>query len=104
MDDVLIVAIIFGFSLVAIKLILDFMKERSHSKSTSSAGSSLTTSELKMLVQDAVEEAVDERFTQFEKRLEKRSDPKLIPAAGKNDPEVETRASPPVGSDRETAR
>ena len=104
MDDVLIVAIIFGFSLIMVKLILDFMKDRGRSESAANASSSLTTSELKMLVQDAVEEAVDERFTQFEKRLEKRSEPKLFPTAGRGEPELEKPASPPVGSDRETAR
>lgn len=105
MEDVLIVTIIFGSALGAVKLILDFLQQRSpQKKSSSGADASITTSELKILVHEAVEEALDERFAQFEKRLEKYNEPRLIPAARKEAPQIEKPASPPVASERDAAR
>ncbi|MEX0601049.1 MAG: hypothetical protein WD205_10420, partial [Rhodothermales bacterium] len=80
MDEVLIVAIIFGSLLGMLKLWLDYRRDRNQvTPPASGAEPSITTSELKALVADAVEEVVDRRFDQLERRLEKRDRSQLLP-------------------------
>lgn len=106
MEDALIVLIVFGFALLAIKLILDYARDKHRVRASADTGSSLTQSELRMIVQDAVEDALDERFGRLERRLEKMQAPRLTPASSEAEADIEGArpASPPVQRDFDSIR
>lgn len=79
MEEAVIVLIVFGCFAIITKMVLDYAKEK-HRMRASSAGSSLTSSELRAIIQQAVEEAMDEHFVRIEHRLESLSQPSLLTA------------------------
>ena len=102
MEDALIILIIFGSALIAVKLILDFNKEKYRSKA--GGGSSLTTSELKNVMREAIEEAVDSRLERLERRLEEMEEPRLLAAPRTHREELEAPPAPPIARDRDSTR
>ena len=94
MEEVFVVAIIFGSALAAIKMGLSYRRDRLGAKTTTPSDPSLTTSELKSLITEAVEEALDRRISKLEKRLEEREKPRLYPAT--ETPPDETAAEHPA--------
>lgn len=91
---IVIIAIIAGTLSGLVKQILEYKKSKHAARSTGSEGASLTTSELRRLMQAAVEEgnlSLEARFDELEARLdrlEKRGEPRLLPAADEALPEA----------------
>ncbi len=107
MDEVLIVAIVFGSVLGMLKLVLDYRRDRKKvTQPTAGAESSITTSELKNLVARAVEDVVDGRFDELERRLEEGNRTQLISgrSSAVDDAELDHPAPPLVARDRDAAR
>lgn len=111
MEDVLLVFIIFGSIVAIVKLALDYAREKQRGSSSATGGSSLTSSELKAIMQEAVDDALDERFERFERLLEEMEEPRLIPASTKEadntddfDVSEVKPESPPTQRDRESLR
>lgn len=103
MEEALIVFIVFGCVVAVTKLALDYARDKHRMRSSAGSGSSLTSSELKALVQDAVEDAMDERFGRLERRLEKMQEPRLIPANMQDVDVSEAKPdSPPIQRDRDS--
>lgn len=105
MEEALIVLIVFGSLLAVVKLALDYARDKHQARYSASSGSSLTSSELKAIVERAVEDVIDERFVKLERRLEALSEPRLL-SSGSDQPDIEEVKSefPPVQSDRDTLR
>lgn len=110
MEDVLVVAIVFGSLLALAKMLLEYNRNKFKVKTTATSEPSMTTSELKALLTDAVEDVVDRRFDRLEERLSKRLETddrrRLMPAveSGPDDVELEHPAPPLVARDRDTIR
>jgi hypothetical protein len=108
MEEVIVTAIVFGSLLAAIKLWLDYRRDKNQISATSRHSEpSLTTSELKALLTEAVEEVVDARIDRLEERLEAHDRPRLAPfstATQPHDAELEHPAQPLVGRDREATQ
>lgn len=103
MEDALIVFIVFGCIVAVVKLALDYARDKQRVRASAGADSSLTTSELKALMQDAVEDALDERFGQLERRLEEMQEPRPMPANKEDLDLTEAKPeSPPTQRDRES--
>lgn len=103
MEDALIVFIVFGCIVAVVKLALDYARDKQRVRASEGSGSSLTTSELKALMQEAVEDALDERFGRLERRLEEMQEPRLIPASSEEMDLTEAKPeSPPTQRDRES--
>ena len=101
-EELIVVFVVFGSALAAIKLILDFAKEKNRAKT--SGGSSMTTSELKSVMREAIEEAVDHRLERLEKRLEHLEEPRLLASRTTHREELEAPPAPPVARDRDSTR
>lgn len=107
MDEVIIVAIIFGSILAALKLFFDYRRDRNQTKTSASPEPSLTTSELKKMLGEVVDEALDRRLGAMEQRLEERERFKLMPAsssAGQEIAEDDHPGAPLVKGDRSATR
>ena len=103
MEEALIVFIVFGCIVAVTKLVLDYSRDKHRARASVGSGSSLTSTELRALVQDAVEDALDERFGRLEKRLDRLQERRLIPANTEDlDVEEAKPEFPPVQSDRES--
>lgn len=103
MEEALIVFIVFGSILAVIKLILDYSRDKHRANASAGSESSLTSSELRALVQHAVEDALDERFGRLERRLEKMQEPRLMPASMEEVDVSEAKPdSPPIQRDRDS--
>lgn len=104
MEEALIVFIVFGCFVAITKLILDYSRDKQRMRSSAGSNSSLTSTELKALVQGAVEDALDERFGRLERQLERLQEPRLLPAGMEDDIDVSEAKPdfPPVPRDRES--
>lgn len=104
MDEVAVVAIVFAFIFLSLKLLLDYFRDRNKVKA-SAAGSSMTSSELRNLIEEAVETALGDRLTGIERRLDAFDKPQLMPASQQpENVELEHPASPPIIRDRDATR
>lgn len=107
MEDVFVVAIVFGSLLGMLKLWLNYRRDRNQVSASSRAPEpSLTTSELKALLTDAIEEAFDRRIDLLENRLAANDRARLAPASssGPDDVELEHPAPPLVARDRDSTQ
>lgn len=104
--EVFIVLIVFGFAFAVVKLGIDYAKEKDRSRRAPADGTSLTSSELKALVEQAVEDVVDGRFEKLERQLEAMNEPRLLPAGSKNEIDLEEIKpdSPPLQRDQEALK
>ncbi len=104
MEEALIVLIVFGCFVLVTKLALDYAKEK-HRVKASSSGSSLTSSELKAIVQQAVEDVMEERFERIERRLDALSEPRLLsPHEQETDFDEIKPTFPPVQRERDALK
>lgn len=103
MEETLIVLIIFGSLLAIVKLALDYARDKHHARYSAASGSSLTSSELKAIVERAVEDVIDERFVRLERQLEALNEPRLLSSGSEHADVEEVKPEfPPVQSDRDT--
>jgi hypothetical protein len=103
MEETLIVLIVFGSLLAIVKLALDYARDKHHARYSAASGSSLTSSELKGIVERAVEDVLDERFVRLERQLEALHESRLLPSGSEHaDVEDVKPEFPPVQSDRDT--
>lgn len=102
MEETLIVLIVFGSLLAIVKLALDYARDKHRARYSAASGSSLTSSELKGIVEKAVEDVIDERFVRLERQLEALNEPRLLPSGSEHaDVEEFKPEFPPVQSGRD---
>lgn len=102
MEETLIVFIVFGCVVAIVKLALDYSRDKHAMRASSGASSSLTSTELKAIVQDAVDDAFEVQFGRLERRLDEMQEHRLMPANIEH-PDISQAKpeSPPVQRDRE---